>query len=440
MLQGNTILEFAREKKVNNRIKREVVKRIEKHNDITPLFDNVLNSGNFMNMINNSALIPVYQWFNGCLLTDNPNDASTSMIAGNSNITAQSGHNAYSGSTNSKRGSFNGSESGEITGGYRNVFDWSTSQGNGVISSVCLCPSEIGTVELFEQASSLDSSVNSSKHLGVSSSSAEIIEMSCIDYKNERAYKISYSSGTLNIKEYSLNTYRLLLLEPLLNVKLLASHDITVTISNSNIMSFTPEWDNHILNIFTTSGGTLYQYIVNLNNWTVTTSVHTYQGISFYHDKGEGRILINDGYFYTFSSGGAKIAKCSITNDADVTEYNNPLATDPIYNASISNGFGTILKNGDMIWKCLRDRNATLYYHNGNFYATRIERTNEGTYSATSIFSDTEFGTFLNINSDLIKLNTMFPYVSTVNNLEEAVTKSADLSMKLTYEITEQAT
>ena len=34
-------------------------------------------------------------------------------------------------------------------------------------------------------------------------------------------------------------------------------------------------------------------------------------------------------------------------------------------------------------------------------------------------------------------LLSAYPYVSTVNNLDEAVTKSADLTMKLTYEITE---
>jgi hypothetical protein len=53
-----------------------------------------------------------------------------------------------------------------------------------------------------------------------------------------------------------------------------------------------------------------------------------------------------------------------------------------------------------------------------------------------------EYGTDLAITSygqSRVVLETMFPWVSTVNNLDSAVTKSADLTMKLTYLITENA-
>ena len=74
MLQGKAILELAREKKVNNRIRREVVKRVEQKNDITALVDGIINEGNFFNAISNSKILPVKQWFEGCLLTDIVND------------------------------------------------------------------------------------------------------------------------------------------------------------------------------------------------------------------------------------------------------------------------------------------------------------------------------------------------------------------------------
>jgi hypothetical protein len=53
-----------------------------------------------------------------------------------------------------------------------------------------------------------------------------------------------------------------------------------------------------------------------------------------------------------------------------------------------------------------------------------------------------EYGTNVAISSyDLSRviLETAFPWLSTINNLDEAVIKSADLTMKLTYEITESS-
>ena len=43
-LQGKAILELAREKRINNRIRREVVKRVEHKNDITALVDGIIIS------------------------------------------------------------------------------------------------------------------------------------------------------------------------------------------------------------------------------------------------------------------------------------------------------------------------------------------------------------------------------------------------------------
>ena len=146
MLQGNTILEFAREKKVNNRVKREVVKRVEKHNNITPWMSDLLHQGNFYQLIEPTKMLPLSQYVNGCLLTDKVNDASLSMIAGDSEVTAQAGNDSYSG-TYSKRGTFNQIESGLINNGIRNVWDWGTAYGNGALAAVYCTRAECGKKE-----------------------------------------------------------------------------------------------------------------------------------------------------------------------------------------------------------------------------------------------------------------------------------------------------
>ena len=72
MLQENTRLSFFR-----NGIE---VKRIEKHNAITPWDQNVVTKGNIDMLIPSNKIMPIKQWFEGCLLTYNTNDALISII------------------------------------------------------------------------------------------------------------------------------------------------------------------------------------------------------------------------------------------------------------------------------------------------------------------------------------------------------------------------
>ena len=213
---GNTILEFAREKKVNNRIKREVVKRVQKHNNITPWISDLLHQGNYCQIIEPSKMLPLSQFVNGCLLTDKANDASLSMIAGDSEITAQAGNDSYSG-TYSKRGTYNAIESGLITNGIRNVWDWGTAYGNGLISSVCCTRSEFGKTELGTTSAIPDTDAIASFILGgngsygwYESDDDTLGRCQIIDYANERGYYVYYSSGTIGIEVYRVPTLSLL--------------------------------------------------------------------------------------------------------------------------------------------------------------------------------------------------------------------------------------
>lgn len=75
----------------------------------------------------------------GLLLFEDEIDEDADNIwprAGNK-MTAQAGVVAHSGS-NVRAGSYNGTESGPVENGYRHVWDFTTSQGNGQISCACL--------------------------------------------------------------------------------------------------------------------------------------------------------------------------------------------------------------------------------------------------------------------------------------------------------------
>lgn len=450
-LIGNTILEFAREKKVNGRIKRTVVNRVQKHNDITPLVDKVLNEGNFNYFLNPDAILPLKKFFDGCLMTDHVNTASSMIIAGNSDVVAQAGNDAYAG-TFTPRGSFNSVESGLITGGFRNVWDWGTAYGNGTIASVCLCRASVGKTERRAN-SALTDSASPFETLGSYTFKNQTYDfgfMPIIDYVREKGYYLTYSSGTITIKEYDINTFDIHVLGDTKNACSVTTHTISQSVNNygsgTSSLSYTGDYI-HLLT-WSDAGTTLNDYAIKLSDWTCTLTTHTYTGCRFagwgpswWGEASKDVMLIRDGYIWATSHSGQKIAKCSMTNDADVTLYDNPAYVCAVAAGSNSVGYGKffLLPNGDFYIQAPNNYEYTTYYHNGVLYAVRGNQAVTGN-SGTTGYQVTDAGlivqSYVSYSDGIVLLST-YPYVSTVNNLDEAVTKSADLTMKLTYEITE---
>lgn len=437
--------------------KGQVVKRIEKHNAITPWVDNAINEGNFHGLMAIDKLQPIRQWYDGCLLTDVENNPQLSMIAGNARITAQAGNDSYSGS-NSKRGSYNTIESCEITGGFREVFDWNTSQGNGTIASVCLTQGQFGKLDLAS-STALPDAVFPNVTLGGAYSSDDAINtnvinsLSIIDYEKERGYRVKYASGIITVGEYAVNTKQFHLLGNSLFARLIETHEISQTVTGSGSDLSVSYTGDHIYLISTYGNSTsLYVYDIDTNTWNCTATTHTYPGVSFVGHSNVGDFQLKkdinpviDGYVWAWSEGGKKIVKCNLTNDADITVFDNPLYT--IYGITSwqYNTPSVVLPNGD--WYKTSINNGipyALYYHNDVFYV--VARINCGDYSggtneAWSI-NGNSYGTVVTLGIRgrtqlYTTLQALFPYVSTVNNLEEPVIKSADLTMKLTYELTE---
>jgi hypothetical protein len=130
-------------------------------------------------------------------------------------------------------------------------------------------------------------------------------------------------------------------------------------------------------------------------------------------------------------------------NDADVTAIDVPATA----LTTILNGASVILPNGD--WYKFPTNAPTeylncLYHHNGTFYRARYhDQFVNNTFANANSFNSNNYGTIFGFGTasshsqKFARLDTIFPYVSTVANLDEVVTKSADLTMKLQYEITE---
>ena len=436
------------------------VKRVEKKNNLTGYLDGLFNEGNFHYMTDRDKLMSINDnFFKGCLMTDKVNDARIPMIAGDTNITAQASNDAYSG-VNLKRGSYSSTESGVITGGYRNVFNFSTSQGNGTIASVCLCRPSVGAVYLGEDFIPEESQVNEILHETNYNSllSEELQDCSIIDYDKQVGYKIVYADSVITVTEYPLNTKDFYITGGIFDV----AGDGTVHTINQTVKYFTNTGTASVsytgsaihLITFVPNSGTLADYAIDTTNWTCTETEHSYNTVSLMqisiYNAQNNPILRKDvmpiigNYIYALKSDGTKIYKLSMTTDADFDE----IAVPSTALTNTYNGGSVILPNGDWYKFPVHAEGSDgmtncLYYHNDKYYRGRYQaKWVNATYGNANSFNYSGYGTILCIGTaanrlPFIRLDTLFPMVTTVANLDEAVIKSADLTMKLTYEITQ---
>jgi len=451
MLKGHARLELMR----NGRI----VHREEKDNTITPWMANCINRGNLNFMMSPDKIVPLKQWFAGCLLTDIENDTSISMIAHNAKVIAQASNNAYTG-TNLRRGSFNTNESGDVPGGYRFVWDWTTSQGNGEIKSVCLTRPVFGATDITEDFSAPDATCMefmSSKYVR----SARFQGPFILDYDREKVFTIRYDGTSGNekiiIDEYLINTYRYHLTGKLGDaVSLTASHKISQAVAGYDVNTTSVSYTGDYFYIFriTNGGNTMDEYKISVADWTCIKTSHTYTGVSFYkHDGQNTGYLLKDimpvisGYVFAYSYYNQKIYKINLSNDADIVEYDNPVAH--VDTSTRWNGPSILLPNGDFykFSNIFADgSSAATYYHDGKFFRVMGNAINgndwgegypnlaggsNGTIISTTTTDDAS------PNGQAWEILTMYPYVSTVANLQNKVVKSYDLTMKLTYTVAE---
>ena len=455
---GHTQLDLLRDGKV--------VHRVEKSNTITGWVGNSLSAGNFFNQIATDKIYPLSQWFSGCFLTDETNDPTLAMIAGNTNIVAQAGNAGYSG-TNPKMGTFNGIESrpgvDPDTGKcyIRNVWDWGTSAGNcgpnQYIKSVCLTRGELGYVDQNSAVTPYDMNIFNPL-LGSSSFAYEPFH--AMNPATGKVYFVDYTSGDTKIvvTERFTNTNKIHLLGSVAGDIQSESHEVPISAA---IPSFSRERAsvnldvaNGILHFYTwtISGSgsnqttTLYDYAIDTANFTstVTATTLTIQGCHFIssYDFIRGSVILNDwnGHIWAMADvdGTTKFIKVTISN-LDIDEYPVILSENGEWWRDNAAPF-LLLNNGDWVkysGNQNREPMVAWYYHNGEItYMANAWDRNLNQYSAVDLG-----GVFLESYeyNNTVRVVAGYPYVSTVNNLESGseVRKTSDLSMKLTYTITE---
>lgn len=129
----------------------KIIEQVESDNMVTNAVADLL-AKNWSGIASMRTLFPLKNLFGGVLLfsntiTENANNYNPPADSGTQSLTANAGQATHA-TADPYRGNPNGGESVVTDTSWKMVWDWTTNQGNGNISSVCLCPSALGNIGL----------------------------------------------------------------------------------------------------------------------------------------------------------------------------------------------------------------------------------------------------------------------------------------------------
>lgn len=124
---------------------------VTKHDNIVTNAVKDLFASNYSGLANFQEVLPVRNFFSGCLLfEDEVTGSSTSYMPpaeDDNRMIACAGSESHS-TANPYRGNPDGSQTEFTTTSAKYVWHWTEGQGNGDISSICLCPGVLGNMGL----------------------------------------------------------------------------------------------------------------------------------------------------------------------------------------------------------------------------------------------------------------------------------------------------
>ena len=363
--------------------------------------------------------------------------------------------NDVNATANVKRGSMNLTESKALDDGYRFVWEFTPSQGNGTIAAVGLTSkhggenaygSDVGDDTPFLQIKKIS--------LDLDDSVMEVLyKVVDVDFENNLLYAIGYANNTVQVYKYRIPIFNIGLNEML--------NDTTLTLLDETVLqcstfkfygSYTPYGDfidgkdgywYGFSNQQNTSGNATMLWIkikksdlsFTEGSWTLSNVAIPAIG-SYKYDRYPGRTkraVIRNGYLYIPAYDKTGIYKINLANSTDVTkiDFGFTSAMKPLGGSSNCENY--LILVGDLIigWDFQVTVNDTVIQTAG---AVRLEDI------CTEVFQYKEY-IFYWASSYLNQYRMTYlltPYLATINNLPQAVVKNADKTMKITYTLTEQ--
>lgn len=429
MLKGHTTFELTD-------VKTGEVERIEENNMFTNALNEVFNRSPFYfnNLllathfqVNNqeSIITPTFEKALGGLLLfpeKIAEDASNIYAPTDNKPVGIASNDGYSG-TDQRRGSFNAIESGAIMDGdkpvgYRFVWDFTTSQANGAISCACLTSWKGGAGYLDGSDTLLHNTAYSSPyniggilHAKLTNGSQQDTD----DYPRGFAFGAD-ETGVYFYRPSNDTVYKYEV--PQNKLDLFANNDeykVLFKVQRTGTLCKVPGGVAVVTVGSTTKTALTIDTYSELDNWARTTNsyvVNTNLGVT----NEQHSAAYVGGYLYLRGDANGTIVKVNLDNLADVTTFTD------LPNVYRLGSFGDACASSEFII----ESDGTV--HLGSLVSTPIYKS-----GAWAILSNG--GTITTVNQMVVGATIFTPYLATINNLRNAVTKTADKTMKVIYTV-----
>ena len=378
--------------------------------------------------------------------------------------------------TDVKRGSMNQTESGPLEDGtgYRFVFDFANTQGNGKISAVSLTSAHMGacgySAEVYDDhVASSDNNYMANRKTAFPLEAYYAQEAgntknarlaSCItsmDIENGCVYAlVSEEANSISVYRFPLfmDEVGLFSKKAICDPELF--HTITTTSfqsrnpTSTNYYSFCDGGDGFVWGFEGKNnaevGGTIGWIKIDKSDWTATEGtwtlpVNVYAGGSLSSISASSFInrcktLVKDGFAYFIASGNKSIVIVNVNNPTDITVQESQKDITPFYTSSPCCYMNTL---GNVVYLSgahIKDR--TLYDgypQTNNRYVPGLYQTGRPNVRyGPVVFGFAENSTNINVRMCLDN-----SYLATINNLQTSVQKTADKTMKITYILREES-
>lgn len=406
----------------------------------------------------NDEMLPICpNMLGGILLFSNAvTENADNIYLSSANLPVAYASNDVNATANVKRGSMNLTESMALSDGYKLVWEFTPSQGNGTIAALGIT-SKQGGANAYGSDVAVDTPL---LELRKNSIDVEVSMLNVLfravelDFTNGKLYSLAYASNTVTI-----STYRIPVFDIGLNEKL---DDTTLSLEDTTVLqcatfkfygSYTP------YGIFLDGGdGYWYGFSNQANSsgdatmlwikikksdmsftegsWTLSNAklkaVGSFRTDSSYPTS-QRNAVIRNGYLYVLSYDNLGVYKINPSNSTDVTLISLGFESAAKSIGGSGSCESRLTKIGDLLigYDFMIDAN-------DNVIAT-YAGTRYGTL-ATPLFQYKEYavGWGGSYGNEYRYCYLLTPYLATICNLSQAVVKNADKTMKITYTLTEQ--
>ncbi len=354
------------------------------------------------------------------------------------------------------RGSMNLTESKALDNGYKFVWEFTPSQGNGTIAAVALTSALGGKTVYGNDINSSNGYLKIKETMLDSQTEDELALLYSaveVDFENNVMYSIRFVDSSVIVRKLRLPAFTLGLNDRLNDVTCRVLEETTL---HCSVFSFTTGYtpygdflDGHdgywygFSNAPNSSGDATMKWIkIKKNDLTFTEGTWTLANVhlraigSFKIDTYVNRSVrgvIRNGYLYLQNYDCDGVYKINLSNVTDITLIQLGFTSEnrALSGSSTSQCMMTMINDFIIAYDFIITANDTVVPLAG---AARFP------YIGTPLFQYKEFltGWGGNYGTDCHTTWLLMPYLATVNNLSAAVIKNADKTMKITYTLTEQ--